>query len=42
MITSAVAKITFVVAQIPFKMVVITSSMVKLTFVVTQITLKWL
>ena len=33
-------KITFVVAQIAFKVVIITSSMLKITFVVTQITFK--
>ena len=41
-IASLVAKITFVVAEIIFKVVVglITSSVVKITFVVVQITFK--
>ena len=39
-ITSSVAKITFVVAEITFKVVVITSSVVKITFVVAEITFK--
>ena len=38
--TSPVAKITFVVAEITFKLVVITSSVVKITFVVAEITFK--
>ena len=37
-ITSAVVKITFVVAEITFKWVVITSSVVKIIFVVAKIT----
>ena len=37
---SSVPKITFVVAEITFKVVVITSSVVKITFVVTEIFLK--
>ena len=37
---SSVAKITFVVAEITFKVAVITSSVVKITFVVTEIIFK--
>ena len=37
-ITSLVAKITFVVAEITFKVVVITSSVVKITFLIAEIT----
>ena len=40
MITSSVAKITFVVAEMTFKFVMITSSVAKITFVVAEITLK--
>ena len=39
-ITSSVAKITFVVAEITFKVAMITSSVAKITFVVAEITLK--
>ena len=38
--TSSMAKITFVVVEVTFKMVVITSSVVKITFVVAEITFK--
>ena len=41
-ITSSVAKITFVVAEIAFEVAVITSSVYKITFVVAEITFKWL
>ena len=40
MVTSSVAKIIFVVAEVTFKVVVITSSVVKITFVVAEITFK--
>ena len=40
MITSSVAKIAFVVAEITFKVVVITSSVAKITFVEAEITFK--
>ena len=36
MITSSVAKITFVVAEITLKMAVITSSVVKITFALAR------
>ena len=39
-ITSSVAKNTFVVAEITFKVIVITSSVVKITFVIAEITFK--
>ena len=39
MITSSVAKITFVVAELTFKVVVILSSVTKNTFVVAEINL---
>ena len=39
-ITSSVAKITFVVIEITFKVAVITSSVAKITFVVAEITFK--
>ena len=39
-ITSSVAKITYVVAEIPFKVVVVTSSVAKITFVVDETTFK--
>ena len=39
-ITSSLAKITFVVAEITFKVAVITSSVVKITFVIAEITFK--
>ena len=39
-VASSVAKITFVVAKIIFKVVVITSSVVKITFVVAEIPFK--
>ena len=38
MITSLVAKVTFVAAEKTFKVVVITSAMAKITFVVAEIT----
>ena len=40
MITSSVTKITFVAAEITFKVVVITSSVDNITFVVAEITFK--
>ena len=39
-VTSLVAKITFVVAEKTFSVVVITSSVVKITFIVAKITFK--
>ena len=40
LITSSLAKITFVGAKITFKITVISSSVVKITFVVAEITVK--
>ena len=40
MIFSSVTKITFVVAEITFKVAVFTSSVAKIIFVVVEITLK--
>ena len=40
LLSSSVAKITFVVAEITFKVALLTSSVPKITFVVVEITFK--
>ena len=42
MIISSVTKITFVGAEITFKVAVFTSSVAKIIFVVVEVTFKWL